>query len=180
MNPAGDLTQTWRGLGLIVAGKREAAACFAPTVGGLIVALGWFVFALLLVAAAQSAAVGLPDPMQLLAGFAIQGVTVAALAIATSSSVKFLKLDVRPLQLLVPMVWFMALMQVLAIPLVLLGPNVQIIAVLILALLIWRAGLLLGGMRMGVSLAFALLCLMVLVVVPNALYMLFLTAPSPA
>jgi hypothetical protein len=180
VNLAADLTQAWRGLGLTVAGKREAAACFAPTIAGFFVALGWLVLALLLVAAAQSAAVGLPDPMQLVAGFGIQGVTVAALAIATSSSIRFLRLEVRPLQLLVPIVWFMALMQVLAIPLVLLGPNVQVIAVLILALLIWRAGLVLGAMRTGVALAFALLCLMVLVVVPNALYMLLLVIPSPA
>lgn len=180
MSPAGDLTQAWRGLGLIVAGKREAAACFVPTAPGLVVALGWLILALLLVAAAQSAAVGLPDPTQLLAGFVIQGLTVAILAVATASSLTFLKLEIRPLQLLVPIVWFMALMQVLAIPLVLLGPNVQILAVLVLALLIWRAGLVLAGMRMGVALAFALLCLMVLVVVPNALYMLSLAVLPPA
>ena len=66
------------------------------------------------------------------------------------------------------------------IPLVLLGPNVQLLAVLALALLIWRAGVVLGGMRNGVAIAFSLLCLMVLVVVPNALYMLFLVVPSPA
>ena len=125
-------------------------------------------------------AVGLPSLAQLLVGYLIQGVVVAALAVATSMSLRFLKLDVPLLTLLVPIIYFMALAQVLAIPLVLLGPNVQLIAVIGLSFLIWRAGVVIGGMRNGVAIAFALLCLMVLVVVPNALYMLFVQIPSPA
>ena len=72
------------------------------------------------------------------------------------------------------------LIQVLAIPLVLLGPNTQLIAVFVLGLLIWRAGVVIAGMRNGVAIAFALLCLMVLVVAPNALYIVFLQFPSSA
>lgn len=180
MNPVDDLTRAWSGLGLIIAGKREAAREFTPTRWGLIVALAWFVLALLLVAAAQSVAVGMPDPMQVLAGFVIQGAVLVALAIATRSSLSFLKADVRLLELLVPIVWFMALAQVLAIPLVLLGPNVQILAILVLGVLIWRTAGVLGGMRSGVAIAYSLLCFMVLVVVPNALYMLLTATPSPA
>lgn len=180
MNPVTDLTQAWRGLGLTVAGKREAVGFFTPTLTGLIVAIGWLVLALLLVAAAQSVAEGMPSAVQVLAGFLIYGLTLVALAVASALSVKFLKLDVRPLVLLVPIVYFMGLMQVLAIPLVLLGPNIQLIAVLALGLLIWRAAGVIGGMRTGVALTYALLCFMVLVVVPYALYMLFLAVPSPA
>ena len=178
MNPVDDLTRAWSGLGLIVAGKREAAGYFTPSVPGLVVALVWFALALLLVAAAQSVAVGMPDPMQVVAGFAIQAAVVAVLAIATRSSLTFLKLDVRPLALLVPVVWFMALTQVLAIPLVLLGPNVQILAVLVLVFMIWRTAIVLGGMPVGVAISYSLLCLLVLVVVPNALYMLLTAIPS--
>ena len=113
-------------------------------------------------------------------GIFIQAGTVAALAVATAMTLRFLKLDIPMTALFVPMAYFMALIQVMAIPLVLLGPNTQLIAVFILGLLIWRAGLVIAGMRNGVAIAFALLCLMVLVVVPNALYMLFLAIPSPA
>ncbi len=180
MNPVTDLTLAWRGLALTVAGKPEAASQFNPTLAGLIIALGWFVLALILSAAAQSVAVGMPSVEQVAIGLLIQGVTVAALAVATVLSLHFLKLNVPMTQLFVPIVYFMALVQILAIPLVLLGPNVQLIAVLALALLIWRAGVVLGGMRNGIAIAFSLLCLMVLVVVPNALYMLFLVIPSPA
>ena len=60
------------------------------------------------------------------------------------------------------------------------GPNAQLLAVVALGALIWRAGMVLANMRMGVAIAFALLCLMVLVVVPNALYIVLLQIPSPA
>jgi hypothetical protein len=82
--------------------------------------------------------------------------------------------------LFVPIVYVMALVQVMAIPLVLLGPNVQLLAVVVLGLLIFRAGTVIAGMRTGVAIAFTLLCLLVLVVVPNALYIVFLQVPSPA
>jgi len=180
VNPITDLTLAWHGLALTVVGKREATTQFNPTRSGLVVALGWLLLALLLSAAAQSMAVGMPSVMQLTIGIFIQTVTVAVLAVATAQSLHFLKLGLPMTELFVPMVYFMALVQVLAIPLVLLGPNTQLIAVFVLGLLIWRAGVVIAGMRNGVAIAFALLCLMVLVVVPNALYMLFVQIPSPA
>lgn len=180
MNPVSDLKEAWQGLALTVAGKPEAAGHFRANLSGLLVALLWFALALILTAAAQSVGVGMPEASQVLVGFVIQGVTLGVLALLTSFSTKFLGIDVPLLKLFVPIVYFMGLMQVLAIPLVLLGPNVQIVAVIVLTLLIWRAGVVLGGMRTGVAIAFALLCLMALVAVPNALYMLFLAVPSPA
>lgn len=180
MNPIGDLTRAWRGLVLTASGKPEAAAQFNPTLMGLAVALGWFLLAIILSAAAQSAAMGLPNAMQLLIGIFIQAVSVAALGLVTAQSFHFLRLGVAMTTLFVPIVWFMALVQVLAIPLSILGPNAQLIAILALVALIWRAGVVLAGMRTGVAIAFALLCLMVLVVVPNALYIVFLQIPSPA
>ena len=180
MNPVTDLTQAWRGLALTVAGRPEAAGHFNPTLSGLVIALGWFLLALILSAAAQSMAIGMPSVLELGTGIFIQAVTVAVLAVATAQSLHFLKLGISMTALFVPMIYFMALIQVLAIPLVLLGPNTQLIAVFVLGLLIWRAGAVIAGMRNGVAIAFALLCLMVLVVVPNALYIVFLQIPSPA
>ena len=180
MNPVADLTRAWRGLALTVAGKPEAAGQFNPTRIGLVIALGWFLLAIILSAAAQSAVVGMPSMLQLGIGILIQAVTVAALALVTAQSFHFLRLDVPMTAIFVPIVYFMALVQVLAIPLSILGPNAQLLAVLALGVLIWRAGMVLVGMRTGVAIAFALLCLMVLVVVPNALYIVFLQIPSPA
>jgi hypothetical protein len=180
VNPVADLTRAWHGLALTVAGKPEAAAQFNLTRTGLVIALAWFLLAILLSAAAQSAVVGMPSMASLVTGILIQATTVAALAIVMAQSFHFLRLEVPMTALLVPVVYFMALIQVLAIPLSILGPNAQLLAVVALGVLIWRAGMVLAKMRMGVAVAFALLCLMVLVVVPNALYIVFLQIPSPA
>jgi len=180
VNPIADLTRAWRGLALTIAGRPEAAGHFNLTRRGIVVALGWLLLALLLSAAAQSVAAGMPSAIQLSIGLFIQAATLAVLALATAQSLRFLKLGLPMTDLFVPMIYFMALMQLMAIPLVLLGPGAQIIAVFVLGLLIWRAGVVIAGMRNGVAIAFSLLCLMVLVVVPNALYIVFLQIPSPA
>jgi hypothetical protein len=67
---------------------------------------------------------------------------------------------------------------VAAIPLAVIGPNATLIAVLGLGYLVYRAGRQLVGMNTPVSIAFAGLCVIVLVVVPNALYMLLSLLPS--
>jgi hypothetical protein len=180
VTPVADLTQAWHGLALTIAGKPEAAAQFNPTRTGLVIALGWFLLAIILSAAAQSAAIGMPSVASLVIGILIQAVTVAALAVVTAQSFHFLRIEAPMTAHFVPIVYFMALVQILAIPLSILGPNAQLLAVVALGVLIWRAGMVLVGMRMGVAVAFALLCLMVLVVVPNALYIVFLQIPSPA
>jgi hypothetical protein len=180
VNPVGDPVRAWRGVALIGAGKTEARAEFTPTASGLLLAFGWFVLALILGAAAQSMAVGMPRLDQVLVGLFIQAVTVAALLGATILTLRFLQLDTPVLELFVPMVYLLALMQVFAVPLILLGPNVQIIAVLVAAALMGRAGRVIAGMRTGIAVAFSLLCLMVLVLAPLALYMVFLQIPSPA
>ncbi|HZY67852.1 MAG TPA: hypothetical protein VFE52_04665 [Devosia sp.] len=180
MNPIADLTAAGRGLSLIAKGDPKAAGAFRASLSALIVALGWLALALILSAAAQSAAAGPPSLFQLTIGLLIQGLTVAALALVTWQTTRFLRLPIPLLRLLVPTVYLLALVQLLAIPLALLGPNAQLIAVLFLALALWRAARVLGDMGAGVALAFALLCLMVLVVVPNALYILLSQLPSPA
>ena len=82
--------------------------------------------------------------------------------------------------LFVPIVYILGLLQLAAIPLILLGPNLQLVAILVAAFFIGRAGKVLAGMPRGTALAFGFLSLMVLVLVPVALYMLFVEIPSPA
>jgi hypothetical protein len=180
VNPLTDLTRAWQGLTMIVAGDRDAAGQFNPTRTGLFIALGWFALSLVLSAAAQSASSGLPSFTSLAIGFFIQAMTIVGLGVVTAQSFHFLKLDVPTTVIFVPIVYLMALVQLLAIPLNFLGSSAQLIAVLALVVMIWRAGMVLAGMRMGVAIAFALVCLLTLVVVPNALYIVFLQIPSPA
>ncbi|RYE08897.1 MAG: hypothetical protein EOP22_11235 [Hyphomicrobiales bacterium] len=180
MNALDALSQAWKGWGEIAAGKAHAARNFTPTRNGLGIAIFWFVIALLLSTAVQSLAVGMPAVEQILLGLLAQGLTLAVLALAIAQSLRFLKIEQPLTALLVPIVYAMGLMFILAIPLTLAGPTFALLAVFGLAWLIYRAARVLADMRQGTAFAFALLCLMVLVVVPNALYMVILQPPSPA
>lgn len=165
---------------MTLAGLREAAGQFNPTLPGFVTALGWFLLALILSEAVQSMAVGLPSTGQLAVGILIQAATVAVLALATAQSLHFLKLGVPLTALLTPIIYLMALVRLMTIPLLFLGPGAQLLALLVLVVLIWRAAMVLAGMRTGVAIAYAALCLMVLVAVPYALYIVFVQIPSPA
>jgi len=175
------LTRAGPGLAAAMRGDREgAAAGFEATPAGLMTALGWLVLALLLSAAAQAAFAGLPRLDQVLFGLVVQALAIGALGLVMARSLRFLKLDVPLLALLVPTVYGLALVQVAAIVLALIGPNAQLVALVALALLIGRIGAVIGAMPVGPAVAFALLGVLVLVVVPNALYIVFLHPPSPA
>lgn len=178
MSPINDLSQAWQGWAQIVAGKDGAGRFFSPTLAGLGIALFWLAIAVLLATAVQSVGVGMPSLDQILLGLFAQALTLAFLALAIWQSLYFLKIALPVTALLVPVIYAMALVFILAIPLTL--ANAGWIALLGLTFLIYRAGRTLAGMRKGVAIALALLCLMVLVIVPYALYIVFLQTPSPA
>jgi hypothetical protein len=180
VNPVDHLVRAWTGLSQIAAGRPEASRQFTPDLAGFGVACGWFLLALLLAAAAQSVAVGLPRPDQVLVGLGIRAITLIVPFWATRATLGFLKLETPAIALLVPMIYVLGLMQVIAIPLILLGPNGQLLAIFAAALLMGRIGKVLAGMGTGTAFAFALQCLLVLVLVPVALYMVFVQIPSPA
>jgi hypothetical protein len=177
VNPFGDLTCSFRGWAEIVAGNTTAGSNFRTDSGGLVAAAVTLLIAILLSVAAQSAVVGMPGPGQVLFGLLEQALTVGLLALVMGRTLKFLKLRVGLNTLLVPVLYALSYMFVLSIPLALLGPNAGLIALFGLALLIWRAAMMLTGLKNGPAVALALLCVIVLVVVPNALYMLLLLTP---
>lgn len=172
MGPLSDLSEAFTGWAEIVAGKPEAATRFHADVRGVIGALLAVLVAVLLSFAAQSAVSGLPGPGQIVVGLVLEALIVLALALTIRQTLRFLKLDVPPLILLVPAYYALAFMFVAAIPLAVLGPGGSLIALLGLLFLLFRAGRTLAGMKTGVALAFAALCAIVLVIVPNGLYML--------
>lgn len=180
MNPFTDLRASLRGWAEILNGKRDAGRNFTPTRGGLLVAIGWFVVAVLLSVAAQSAAIGVPSVDSVLVGLLAQGLTLGALAAVIDQTLRFLRVGVAFRVLFVPIVYALAYAFVLATPLTLIGPNAGLIAIFGLGALIFRAGQILADMRLGVAIAFAILCVIVLVVVPNALYIVVVQLSSPA
>jgi hypothetical protein len=180
VNPLTDLSSSIRGWSEIVAGKADAVRHFRLRGSGPVIAFAWLLVAILLSVAVQSAAIGvMPSGPQLLLGLFGQAVTVAVLGVATAQTLHFLKLDVPLNTLFIPMVYALAYMFVVSVPLTLLGQATGLLAIIAVGVLIFRGAVVLGGMRLGVSIAFAIVCVIVLVVVPNALYILFLQIPSP-
>lgn len=180
MNPFAELRAALIGWADIVAAKPEAARHFRITVAGFFVALMWFLIAVLLSIAAQSAAIGMPSAPQVMLGLVGQGLTLGILAVTIAQTLHFLRTGVHLYELLIPIMYALAFVFVLAVPLTLIGPNVALLAVLGMGVAIYLAAKRLAGLQNGVALALGALCVIVLVVVPNALYILFLQLPSPA
>src|SRR5882757_105105 len=122
MNPLADLQNALRGWSEIVAGRPEADKYFRADANGLTAALVTFVIALLVSVAIQSAGTGLPSLLQVVFGLAAQGVTVALLGFAIRWALGFFKSQTPLLTLLVPVLYAMAGMLIVSIPLLLIGP----------------------------------------------------------
>lgn len=178
MNPFADFSAALRGWGDIVAGKPGAGRHFRTSTAGLAVALVTFALAVMLSVAAQSMVVGVPPVSGLLVGLAAQAITLALLGVAIRQSLRYLRIDVALNVLLVPIVYAMAYAFIVAVPLNLIGPDAGLLAILGLGFLIFRAARVLADMKPGLAAALAGLCVLVLVAVPNALYMLLVSLPT--
>ena len=180
MNPVAELSDSFRGWVEIVAGKPEAGRYFHLRGSGPLIAYGWLLVAVLLSVAAQSAAFGaVPSPTQLLLGLAGQALTVALLALVMAQTLHFIKLQLPLNALLIPIVYALSYMFVLSVPLTLLGPFIGFLAVLAVGFLIYKLARVAAEMALSTAIAFAVLCVIVLVVVPNALYILTAAVPTP-
>lgn len=180
MNPIAELQGSFRGWAAIFAGRGEAARHFNTSAAGVVVAIGWFVLAILLSVAVQSVAQGVPSFAQLAFAFFVQAVTLGLIWLAVRQGFRLLNVEAPPAALLVPIIYGMAGMFLAAIPLSLVGGLAPMLAVLGLAVGIFLAGKTLAGMTNGTAAALAVLCLIVLVIVPNALYIGFLQLPFSA
>jgi len=180
VNGLGDLTRAFRGWVQLLTGKPEAVRFFRLDYFGFVVAIGWYTAAVLLVVAVQSSAIGLPSVSSFLFGLFAQAVTIGVLGLAITQSLKFLKADVPPNRLLIPVLYALCFMFVVSIPLTLVSPGAGLIAVLAAGYPIYRAARQLAALPVRLAGALTLLCVIVLVVVPNALYIVFLQIPSPA
>ena len=178
MNPLADLTNSFRGWREIIAGKPAALDNFRIGSSGLAVAAATLAIAILLSVATQSAATGLPSLSQLIFGLLAQAITVALLGLVMRQMLRQLRVALGLNTLLIPTLYALAYVFVLAIPLTLIGPNAALIAMLGLGILIYRLVRVAADVKPALSVAFATLCVIVLVVVPNALYMLLLLLPS--
>ena len=177
MNPAGELAASFAGWSEIIAGKPDAERHFALTRRGLAVAMLWFVVAILLAAAARSVT-GFPSLVQVMLGLIAELVTLALVGVGIQQSLRRLQVAAATERLLVPATYALAYMFVVSIPLQLISAGLGLIALVLVAAMIARAGQVLCGLKTGPALAVAGVCLLVLVVVPAGLYIVLSLFPS--
>lgn len=181
MNPVAELSQSFRGWAELVAGKPEAGRYFHLNGTGPLIAYGWLLVAVLLSVAAQSAALGLaPSLVQVLIEIAGKAITVGLLALVMAQTLHFIKLQLPLNALLIPIVYALSYMFVVSVPLTFISPALGILVVLAVGFLTYRAARVVAEMGLSTAIAFAVLCVIVLVVVPNALYILSAAVPTPS
>ena len=177
MNPFRELAASFSGWSEIVAGKPEAERHFVLDRRGLVVAIGWFVLAILLAAAARSVT-GFPSLVQVVLGLIAELVTLALMGVAIQQCFRRMRVAAEVDRLLVPATYALAYMFVVSIPLQLIGAGLGLIALGLVAAMIARGAQVLCGLKAGPALAVAGVCLLVLVVVPAGLYIVLSLFPS--
>lgn len=177
MNAFGELTASFTGWSEIIAGKAGADRHFVLTRRGLTVAVLWFVVAVLLSSAAQSAA-GFPSLTRVVIGLIAEFVTLGLVGLAIQQSLRRLRANAATERLLVPVTYALAYMFVVSIPLLLIGTGLALLALVLAAAMIARAAQVLCGLKPLQALAIAGVCLLVLVIVPYALYILLSLIPT--
>ncbi|GLQ53225.1 hypothetical protein [Devosia nitrariae] len=163
----------WRA---ILTSEEDWARHFVLTGAGLATALVLFflvAFLILLYGPAGSA----PDFASAAIGLLVFGLYVGALAVSAYATKAMLGLTRSVLDLLVPGTYAMIVFLVAGTFLAPLGPAFALVALLGIALLLFRLGQVAGGWSIGISAAFAVLTAVLLVAIPMTLYML---ASSPA
>jgi len=158
----------WRA---ILAGREEWRTQFSLTGPGLATALVLYFLLAFLIFLAGAGAAAL-HPVNVVMGLFVFGLYVAALAISAFATRAILRWQGAVLDLLVPGTYAMMLFLLLGALLAPLGPSSLALALAAIAFLVFRLGQVAGGWSVGISAAFAVLTVVLLVALPMTLYML--------
>ena len=138
----------------------------------------WLLVGMLLSVAVQSAMYGLPHVVSVLFSLIGEAVTLGLLWLALVQLFRFLRIGSPPPALFVPILYLLAYVFVISAVLQLVSQAFGLILMLGVAILIFRAAQVICGLKTMPAAGVAGAAFIVLVVVPNALYMLLLFLPS--
>lgn len=149
-----------------------AAEKFNLSRAGLINAVGFYVVSLLLVIAMISFAAGyVPGWMQVSISVMFNLILLFAILLAGAGTARLMGADAFALA--VPSAYAMGIIEILSLPLVYVQSGAGMLALLgVRGFLFFRAARSVGRLGFGVSLAFAILCIVLLAAIPFGLYML--------
>lgn len=168
-------TELWRALlgwlDLLTA-QPGAAGKFNLSRVGLVNATGFYVVAALCSIAVPGIAGGIvPGWMQVAVGLLFNLLLLLAILLATWGTARLLRVGV--LAIAVPSIYALGIVEVLSLPLVFVRSDAAAIALLgVRGFMFYRAAREAGRLGIGVSVAFAILCIVLLAAIPLGLYML--------
>lgn len=165
----------------IIRGEADWQRHFTISAAGLTTALVLFLFFALLSIALASANVGMPSLIGLVVAVLVQSLSIVALLIGIHVTRRMVPRDVRVTTLLVPGIYALIAYLVMGTILSLIAGPVLILLWVGLAFLLFHLGWRAGGWNIGVSAAFAVLTMVLLVGMPVTLYMVLgpVAAPTP-
>ena len=163
----------------ITRGEADWRSHFAFTAPGLVTAiLIYFFFAFLAVAFA-SMNIGMPGLTGIASALIVQGLSLVALALAIQGTKAMLKSPQPMLDLMVPGTYVLVFYLIVGAILSLIGGPVLVLLWVVLGYLLYRLARVATPWSIGISLAFAVLTVLLLVGMPVTLYMLSNPATPP-
>lgn len=171
----GDAASGWVAL---IAGRDTWTGKFRSDADGLAVALAFYLCAVLATTLAPVLFLGIvPNVSDVFFSVAANCLPLLAIWAVIRLTIGALRLNVTTLALLVPATYALAFLRILRLPLSMTALPYSAALLLILAYMLYREGRAIGGMSIPVSIAFSVLCVVVLVALPITLYMVL--APNP-
>ena len=152
---------------------------FALSLPGLLTALVIFAMVTFLAVVFASMSVGMPSPTGVVAAMFVLALPVTALVLSFLVTRSLLKSPAPTLDVMVPGIYAATVFLVVEGLLALIGGPVVMLSWLALAYLLYRLARAATGWSVGISAAFAVLTVVLLVAMRIALYMLSSTASPP-
>jgi len=165
----------------MIRGDADWRRHFTISAAGLTTALVLFLFFALLSIALASANVGMPNLFGLIIALVVQSLSIVALLLGIHVTRRMVPGDAQVMPMLVPGIYALIAYLVVGTILSLLAGPVLILLWIGLAFLLFHLGWRAGGWNIGVSAAFAVLTMVLLVGMPVTLYMVLgpVAAPTP-
>jgi len=168
----------------LLGGRPDAAARFNGTRSGLFTMLGVYLLLVVITRTIQVVALfGQPPGLaDLLVTLVVNSLPLLGIYLVILGTVRFLQPQVTLLELMVPAGYALSLVLAIGLPLTLFAGNIFSAAMQgVMGYMLYRLARGIGKFPIGISAAFAILTVMLLVAIPMALYMLVQPdLPTPA
>ncbi len=169
------IERAWRGWRAILVGSPEWLGQFAPTMPGLVTALGIFLLCAFISIIVSALSFGVPTFDGFLGVMFVQALGLIALLVGTVTTRQAVPTPAPLLQVIVPGLYALGFYLVLGALLSLVNGMLVFVLWAGLIYLFYRLGRVAAGWTHGVSLAFGCLTVVLLAALPMTLYMLMST-----